>query len=238
MKAEHVLLGAGVAVVVIVGISYLIKALESSKTSTDLQDNDLPDERGRGDRESTIPVRAILNDPVSSESCIARAHNLFNNGRGSDALRVLDDVISRDPDNVKPYVALGIMLHKRCCPEDALVSYKRAIALDPTAAEAHAGKGHILFNRAFYDETCDSPALYKEAYASLACARAFGSNDAKMYHYLGLTLVFLARLHPRLSTVIRKRAIKSFRRALDIDRHHPDTQGCLDYVRKHLNDVA
>ncbi len=231
MKIEYVVLIIGAALVI---IPRLAKAFESSETSTDLRDSDLPNGRGRGDRVSTMPERATPADLDSSETCIARAHDLFGKGRGSDALRILDDAISRNPDNAKLHIALGIMLHKFCHPKHALVYFERAIELDQGAADAHAGRAYILYNFALYGETCDSVVPYEEVYDSLERAKEFGCNDAKLYRHIGLTLEFLARKHPSLSTGFRVIAIESLQRALDLDRHHFDTQCALKHVKGRL----
>ncbi len=220
MKIGDILLAAGAAAAVIAGISYLAKPRESSKPSTDLPDNDLPDERGRGDRESTVPARAILNDPISSEAYIHHTRDLFGTGHGPEKLLAIDHASHLDPNDPTSHIVSGILSHGLRDREDAIDSFDEAIALDPKATYAYVGRGYILYTLA----------RYEEAYASLACARALGCNDPKMHHYIGLTLEFLARQHDSLSTVLRSLAIKSFQCTLDIDEHHFDAQCALKHV--------
>ena len=232
MRAEYVVGGFAV-LALLAGIIYA-KTRESEKAWSHSIDGDVPDRRVHGSRASPRLKRAVPVRLGSPGECVAQANDLFGKGRGSEAQDILDRAISQYPNDATLHATLGALLHKRCCPEDALKSFERTIELDPKAADAHAGRGHILFSFALYDKAYDSPVRYEEVYASLARARAFGCNDAKMHHYIGLTLEFLARQHARSSIVLRLLAIKSLQRVPDTYREYFDVQSSLEHIKNRL----
>lgn len=78
--------------------------------------------------------------------------NLINvyifSGRSKEAMVYLTAAIKRDPTSAQYWYVKGNLDENMNNLDTALVSFNRAIELDPKLAEAHAGKGRLLFNKA------------------------------------------------------------------------------------------
>ncbi len=78
--------------------------------------------------------------------------NLINyfifSGKTKDALQYLDKAIAREPNLAHYRYVKGNLDESLGNFDDALAAFDKAIELDPTMADAYAGKGRLYFNRA------------------------------------------------------------------------------------------
>ncbi len=65
-------------------------------------------------------------------------------GRAVDALKLYDEILAGDPDNVEALAYRGWLLKRAGLPDEAMESLDRAVAVDPTFADAHFFRGMVL----------------------------------------------------------------------------------------------
>ena len=93
--------------------------------------------------------------------------------------------VKRHPDDARGYNNLGIVYLARRRPEDAIASYKRAIALAPNLATAHYNLGH-----AYHKQGKMKPAIaaYQQALTIDTTLAIAHNNVAVCYIELGIDL--------------------------------------------------
>ena len=82
--------------------------------------------------------------------------NLINHyvygGEPEKATEFLDRAIANDPNNAQFYNVRGSMLELKGDIEGAMSNFDKALALDPTLADAWVNKGRLVYNEAFKAE--------------------------------------------------------------------------------------
>lgn len=96
---------------------------------------------------------------------VAEALALENDGRAVDALRLYDEILAADPNNVEALAYRGWLLKRAGLPDQAQESLDRAVALDPSFPDAHFFRGMLLY------QDRDDPAAAVEEF------KAFLAND-------------------------------------------------------------
>ena len=74
-------------------------------------------------------------------------HYIYSNQAG-EALIYLNNAIESDPNVAQYHYVKGFLNEQLENTEDARASFDKAIELEPTMAEAYAGKGRLIFNQA------------------------------------------------------------------------------------------
>lgn len=107
---------------------------------------------------------------------IARANIDSKNGDAVWAIELLNKALKRDKKNAEIYVAMGDAYRKLIDASKAIVSYDRALEVNPSFAEAMYKKGRIYksqknteiyvdrFTKAYMMDTVYTPALYELYY--------------------------------------------------------------------------
>lgn len=96
---------------------------------------------GRSDGESITG-----NIAESSVSLLAQAQQQTAEGKAADAVKTYDKVLRIDANNVQALTYRGWLLNLAGIPDEGLSSIDRAIAVQPTYADAHFFRGYILLN--------------------------------------------------------------------------------------------
>jgi Tfp pilus assembly protein PilF len=92
--------------------------------------------------------------PASIAATLGAGTDLVQQGNYAAAEQLFQQVIKRDPDNVAAYYDLGVAYQEQDETSNALVSYRRALALDPKYVPA-------IFNQAvLYSRTQPSLAVF------------------------------------------------------------------------------
>jgi len=107
---------------------------------------------------------------------VARANIDSKNGDAVWAIELLNKAVKRDKKNAQIYLAMGDAYRKLIDASNAIVSYDRALELNPSLAEAMYKKGRIYksqknteiyvdrFTKAYMMDTVYTPALYELYY--------------------------------------------------------------------------
>jgi len=75
-------------------------------------------------------------------------NHLIFSGKTADALVYLNNAIQREPASAQYRYVKGNLDESLGNTDEALASFDKAIELDPTMADAHAGKGRLYYNKA------------------------------------------------------------------------------------------
>jgi tetratricopeptide (TPR) repeat protein len=86
------------------------------------------------------------NTADSAASLLADAQRQTAEGKASDAVKTYDKVLEIDAQNVQALTYRGWLLNLAGISDEGLASIERAIAIQPTYADAHFFKGYILLN--------------------------------------------------------------------------------------------
>ena len=87
---------------------------------------------------------ATGNVPEGSGGRIDRAQRLVSEGKVLDAVKLYDQVLAEDPQHPVALAQRGWLVSRAGLVDEGLVSIDKAIASDPTYAEAHFFRGMIL----------------------------------------------------------------------------------------------
>ena len=102
-----------------------------------------------GERAPGEPVTGSLSgatsSPSSSSDRLAEALALETDGRAVDALKLYDQILEEEPDNVEALAYRGWLLKRAGLPDKAMESLDRAVAADPTFPDAHFFRGMVLY---------------------------------------------------------------------------------------------
>lgn len=74
-------------------------------------------------------------------------HYIFS-GQEQEAINYLNRAIEREPNEAQYHMILGNLNENQKNYETALANFDRALALNPTLADAEAGKGRVYYNQA------------------------------------------------------------------------------------------
>ena len=74
-------------------------------------------------------------------------HYIFS-GQEQEAINYLEQAIAREPNVVQYHLIKGNLNENQKNYEAALADFDRALAIDPTMADAEAGKGRVYYNQA------------------------------------------------------------------------------------------
>ena len=74
-------------------------------------------------------------------------HYIFS-GQEQEAINYLDQAIAREPNVAQYHLTKGNLNENQKNYEAALADFDRALAIDPTMADAEAGKGRVYYNQA------------------------------------------------------------------------------------------
>ena len=74
-------------------------------------------------------------------------HYIFS-GQEQEAINYLDQAIAREPNVAQYHLIKGNLNENQKNYEAALADFNRALAIDPTMADAEAGKGRVYYNQA------------------------------------------------------------------------------------------
>ena len=74
-------------------------------------------------------------------------HYIFS-GQEQEAINYLDQAIAREPNVAQYHLIKGNLNENQKNYEAALTDFDRALAIDPTMADAEAGKGRVYYNQA------------------------------------------------------------------------------------------
>lgn len=74
-------------------------------------------------------------------------HYIFS-GQEQEAINYLDQAIAREPNVAQYHLIKGNLNENQKNYEAALADFDRALAIDPTMADAEAGKGRVYYNQA------------------------------------------------------------------------------------------
>lgn len=96
-----------------------------------------------GQREPGAPMTGSLPDTPAGQ--MARALQLESEGQAAEALRVYDDLLETDPNNVQALAYRGWLLKRAGLPDLAMASLDRAVAIDPRFPDAHFFRGMVLY---------------------------------------------------------------------------------------------
>jgi tetratricopeptide (TPR) repeat protein len=118
-----------------------------------------------GGRDPGAPVTGSGPGGSSSTDKVAEALSLETQGRAVDALKLYDEVLADEPDNVEALAYRGWLLKRAGLADKALESLDRAVVVDPSFPDAHFFRGMVLF------QDKDDPA------GAAAEFRAFLAND-------------------------------------------------------------
>jgi tetratricopeptide (TPR) repeat protein len=100
--------------------------------------------RSAGERVAGQSVSGSIRE--NSNSTLARARTLFDEGKLVDALKLFDHVLRTDPENVTALSYRGYIVALAGLVDEGMTAIDRAIALDPKFPFAHFFKGLILLN--------------------------------------------------------------------------------------------
>jgi tetratricopeptide (TPR) repeat protein len=105
----------------------------------------LPDEPATGDITATGPSTQVARD-------LARARRLIGDGKTLDAIKVYDEVLDRQPDQVEALAYRGWLVRlagrqsgSRELMDKGLDYLNRAVAVDPSYPDAHFFRGMMLY---------------------------------------------------------------------------------------------
>ena len=76
---------------------------------------------------------------------VDQALALETDGKAVEALQLYDEILASEPDNVEALAYRGWLLKRAGLPDQALESLDRAVAVDPTFADAHFFRGMVLY---------------------------------------------------------------------------------------------
>lgn len=95
-----------------------------------------------GDRLSGDSATGTISGDTNT--LLAKASQLTSDGKAADAVKVYDQVLARDPNNLQALAYRGWLVRLAGLPAQGLTSIDRAIQLDPTYPDAHFFRGFIL----------------------------------------------------------------------------------------------
>ncbi len=100
-----------------------------------------------GSRNPGEPVTGSVpgGEAAAEVNRVDEALALEADGRAVDALKVYDEILAGDPDDVEALAYRGWLLKRAGLPDKAMESLDRAVTIEPTFPDAHFFRGMVLF---------------------------------------------------------------------------------------------
>ena len=138
-RTVAITLGVAFAIVAVAGISVVL--LAGGREPGQPVTGSVPTDNARADANDDDS-----GDPIDNSTArITEALSLESEGRAVDALKIYDEVLAGNPDNVEALAYRGWLLQRAGLPDKALESLDRAVALAPTFPDAHFFRGMVLY---------------------------------------------------------------------------------------------
>ena len=147
-----------------------------------------------------------------------RALELHRAGRHRDALALYDQILVRQPSDVRALTYGGVALLELGQAKRAVAALQRAVELQPDFGEAHCFLANALQTRGRFG---DAEASYRQALA-------IAPGDARTHNNLGLVLHKLER---------SDEAVASFRQAIALQPHYAEAHNNLCHVLTKLGEI-
>ncbi len=161
------------------------------------------------DRALVLSSSAANVKSANVEFTAGRSLALHGLGKSEEALRDLRDTASRHPHDCQAQIALGMFLFEQMRDTaEAAETFRKAIRLQPDAADAHYNLGNVL----------NAERKWREAAEEFRQAIRLDSTQPSSHNNLGVALKNLGEI---------EEAIASFRRALDLNPRYGLAQFCL-----------
>jgi cytochrome c-type biogenesis protein CcmH/NrfG len=148
----------------------------------------------------------------------------------TDALAYLDESLRLNPQQARAHAALGSLHCARNRPDDAVLSFERAITLAPDAVSCYLLARTLVAKHASELQTSETPAWLRRARALLDQASSLRPGFAAPYVLLGTT-----HLRPDGDPVA---GIAALQKALALLPARTDIAGSLVYLYLRTDDVA
>ena len=97
-----------------------------------------------GGRSPGQPVTGSVPGDTVVGNRVDEALALETDGKAVEALKLYDEILANEPDNAEALAYRGWLLKRAGLPDQALESLDRAVAVDPTFADAHFFRGMVL----------------------------------------------------------------------------------------------
>jgi putative PEP-CTERM system TPR-repeat lipoprotein len=108
---------------------------------------------GRAEQAQSALAAALAADPQYAEALLLSARQKAAARDIDGALTVVDDIVARDPGNADAWEFKGdVLLYVKNQPEEALASYRKALASDPKLLAAHVVVFDVLMRQRKLDE--------------------------------------------------------------------------------------
>jgi tetratricopeptide (TPR) repeat protein len=141
---------------------------------------------------------AATASPANADVLHAQAVHLFESGKLSAAVDLLQRVVSTAPDNANYHSDLGTVLVVAGRPDEAIAAFRRAIAVNPQLATAHYNLGNAL------KQTGELPAAI-DAYRRAA---ALSPNEFETHTNLGIALLESEEMEEAAAAFSRAAALR------------------------------
>lgn len=96
---------------------------------------------------------AAYADPAADLKDVEKAYELANNGQRDDALKLLDDVITRNSSFAPAYFHRGMLLMQTDELDRALSNFNKALQIDAELTQAYLGRAMVYFMKQDLDST-------------------------------------------------------------------------------------
>jgi tetratricopeptide (TPR) repeat protein len=101
----------------------------------------------KSDLASIKPVATVESPSSATQDLLAKARDLYQNGRDDEALPEIHRVVMIEPTNAEAYLLSGRINLRRSDQEAAIAALKTAIFWDPKLIDAHILLGRIFLER-------------------------------------------------------------------------------------------
>ena len=165
-------------------------------------------------------INKTSSNTVSSEldKMLEDAFECAEDGNYSDALRLYDLALKKEPDNISALVDKGVTLQNMGKLQLAIRSYDKALVVSPDNLDALLNKGAALH----------SDQKYQKAIECYDTALRIDKKCTMAFAYKGLSLGEMGQLQD---------AIKHFKKALSIDHHYDLANISKEIAQKLLNSI-
>jgi tetratricopeptide (TPR) repeat protein/RIO-like serine/threonine protein kinase len=177
---------------------------------------------GRGDAQEVLALaeRALAKAPGNHFALVCKADAQLALGQPREAAASYREALESDPQCLRTLQQLGRALRKAGEPAEALDAYDRALEVKPNDTETWCLRGDVLRQEGQYDK---ARAAYTRAIDS---GRTGDAGLAQAYYLRGCLLADNMKRDAE--------ALRDFRKALDIDPRHFESQRCCAIVLKKM----
>lgn len=89
---------------------------------------------------------------ASAEAFLVQARSAYDEGRYDQAMTLLDELVTQDPNHVEGWILHGRTLIKLKDPEGAMKDFSRAIGIDEKRTDALDYRAFLYIQRQMYDD--------------------------------------------------------------------------------------